>query len=146
MGTHTHNLTMQTRNVSRIHSDHVGRPLVAGGTAVTLCWYAVVGVSVAKTAAFDNKIIDGVVVGGQDSSSGMFGLAGTPLLLQQTDPQVGDHELVLSSGAIGIHGKGRRHGSIDHLHEGRRENETFTDLLPSCCSLPSQGLQREHGE
>lgn len=81
--------------------DHVTGPLLAG--IVALGWYTVVSMSIAKATAFDNKIIDGIVVCGQNIITWMFGLAGTRLALQQTDSQVGDHELVLSSRSIGIH-------------------------------------------
>lgn len=91
---------------------HVTGLLLAG--IVALGWYTVVSMSIAKTTAFDNKIIDCVMICGQDSTR-MFGLAGTWLVLQETDSQVGDHELVLSSWSIGIHRVPGRQGSIDHL-------------------------------
>lgn len=71
--------------------------------------------SIAKTTAFDNKIIDGIMVCGEDGCTRMFVLAGTQLALQQTDSQVGDHELVLGSWSIGIHRVPGRQGSIYHL-------------------------------
>lgn len=79
--------------------DHVTDLLLVG--SVALRWYTVVSMSVAKATAFDNKIVDSIMVGGEDTR--MFGLAGTTLALQQTDSQVGDHELVLSSRPVGIH-------------------------------------------
>lgn len=66
-------------------------------------WYAVVSMSIAKAAAFDNEIIDGVMICWEDRGFRMFGLARTLLPLQQTHPKVGDHELVLSSGTVGIY-------------------------------------------
>lgn len=81
--------------------DHVADVLCAG--KVGTGWFAVVGVSIAKAAAFDYKIIDGVMIRGEGRGTRMLGLAGARLILQQTDSQVGDHELVLSSRAIGIH-------------------------------------------
>lgn len=80
---------------------HVVGLLLAG--LVAPGWCTVVSMSIAKAAAFDNKIIDGIMVRGEESSAGMFGLAGTRLALQQTDSQIGDHELLLSSWSIGIH-------------------------------------------
>lgn len=85
--------------------------------------HAVVGMSVAKAAAFHNKIIDGIVVRGEDSTTRMFGLAGTLLALQQTDAQVGDHELVLGGGSIRIHRVPGRQSSIDHLKFGVEEKK-----------------------
>jgi len=70
---------------------------------VALGWYTVVSVSITKTTAFDNKIIDGIVVCGEEGGSRVFGLAGTLLALQQADAQVGDHELVLGGGSIRVH-------------------------------------------
>lgn len=99
---------------------HVIGLLLAG--LVAPGWYTVVSMSVTKATAFDNKIIDGIMVCGQDGSTGMFGLAGTRLPLQQADSQVGDHELVLGSWSIGIHLVPRRQGSIDHLEIEGEEN------------------------
>lgn len=65
-------------------------------------WYTVVSVSIAKATAFDNKVINGVMFCGEDGGTRMFGLAGTRLVLQQPDSQVGDHELVLGGWSIGI--------------------------------------------
>lgn len=59
--------------------------------------------SIAKATAFHDKIIDGIMVCGEASSTRMFDLARTRLALQQADPQVGDHKLVLGSWSIGIH-------------------------------------------
>lgn len=67
-----------------------------------------VGVSVAKAAALDDEIVDGVVVHGEDGSFQIFGLAGTRLALQQAHSQVGDHELVLGSRPVRIHLTPRR--------------------------------------
>lgn len=62
-----------------------------------------VSMSVAKATALDDKIIDGIVVCGEDGSLQIFGLAGTRLALQQAHSQVGDHELVLGSRPVRIH-------------------------------------------
>lgn len=113
---------------------HVIGPLLAG--LVAPGFYTVVGMAVAKTTAFDNKVVDRVVVRGEDGISGTFGLAGTRLALQQTDPQVGDHELVLGSRSIGVHLVPRRQGSIDHLEieeEGSAQKLSFP-LVKSCCT------------
>lgn len=79
---------------------HVAGPLltvmVAPGRHTVLC------VAIAEATAFDDEIVDGIVVCGQ--GAGMFGLAGARLALQQPDSQVGDHELILGSRSIGIHG------------------------------------------
>lgn len=92
---------------------HVTGRLIAG--LVAPGWDTVVSMSIAKAAAFDNKVVDGVMISGEDSGTRMFGLAGTRLTLQQTDSQVGDHELVLSSRSVRIHRAPGRQGSIDHL-------------------------------
>lgn len=99
--------------------DHVVGLLFSG--LVALGWYTVVSVSIAKTTAFDNKIIDGIVVCGEEGGSRVFGLAGTLLALQQTDAQVGDHELVLGGGSIWVHRVPGRQRSVDHLSSGARE-------------------------
>ena len=80
---------------------HVIGPLLTRFVATG--WHTVVSVSIAKAAAFHNKIIDGVMVRGEDGGTRMFGLAGTRLAPQQTDSQVGDHELVLGGRSVGIH-------------------------------------------
>lgn len=92
---------------------HVIGLLLAG--LVAPGWHTLVSMSIAKTTAFDNKIIDGVVVCGEDGGTRLFGLAGTRLALQQADSQVGDHELVLGSRSVGIHRVPGRQGSVDHL-------------------------------
>lgn len=60
---------------------HVHSPLLL--VKVALSCYTVDSVPVAKATAFDNKVIDSEMVGGQDGGTRMFGLAGTPLVLQQ---------------------------------------------------------------
>lgn len=105
---------------------HVIGPLLAGLVAPGC--YTVVSMAVAKTTAFDNKIVDRVVVRGEGAIRGMFGLAGTRLAPQQTDPQVGDHELVLGSRSKGVHLVPQRQGSVDHLEneeEGRAQKLLF---------------------
>lgn len=94
---------------------HVADVLCAGKVGTGR--FAVVGVSIAKAAAFDYKIIDGVMIRGEGRGTRMLGLAGARLNLQQTDSQVGDHELVLSSRAIGIHWVPGWQGSVDHLED-----------------------------
>lgn len=107
---------------------HVIGLLLAG--LVAPGWYTVVSMSVTKATAFDNKIIDGIMVCGEDGSTGMFGLAGTRLALQQADSQVGDHELVLCSWSIGIHLVPRGQGSIDHLEIEGEENLSKSVIPP----------------
>lgn len=88
--------------------------------------------SVAEAAAFDNKIIYGEMICGEYGSAGVFGLAGARLALQQADSQVGDHELVLSSGSIRIHGLPGRQGAVDHLEtqgQGPCENLSIPVLF-----------------
>lgn len=80
---------------------HVAGLLLAGSVAAG--WDTVVSVPIAEATAFDNKIIDGIMVCGEDGSTGMFGLAGTRLALQQADSQVGDHELILGGWSVGIY-------------------------------------------
>lgn len=81
--------------------DHVVGLLLAGLEPPG--WDTVVSVSITKAAAFDNEIIDGIVVCGENGSIRMFGLAGTLLALQQADSEVGDHELVLGGWSVWIH-------------------------------------------
>lgn len=99
---------------------HVTGLLLAG--LVAAGWDTVVSMPIAKATAFDNKIIDGIMVCGEYGGTGMFGLAGTRLALQQTDSQVGDHELVLGGWSVGIHGVPWRQGSINHLEIEEEEN------------------------
>lgn len=66
-------------------------------------WHAVISMSVAQAAAFNNEIVDSVVVHWKNSRSRMFGPARALLSLQETNSQVGDRELVLSSQPVGIH-------------------------------------------
>lgn len=82
--------------------DHAAGLLLGGGFVVS-GWYTIVSVTIAKATSFNNKIIDGIMVCGENACTRMFGLAGTRLLLEKTDSQVGDHELVLGSWSKGIH-------------------------------------------
>lgn len=74
-----------------------------------------VSMSIAEATPFDNKVIDGIMVCGEGGGARMLRLAGTRLVLQQTNSQVGDHKLVLGRWSIWIHRVPRRQGSIDHL-------------------------------
>lgn len=71
-----------------------------------------------QAAAFQDEVVDGVVAGGERGGAGLLGLTGTGLALQETHPQVGDHQLVLGSRSERIQLVGGRQSSVDHLEVG----------------------------
>lgn len=101
---------------------HVSGPLLAGWEP----WRrdALVGVSVAQAAAFDDEVVDGVVVGGEGGGLQVFGLAGARLAPQQPHSQVGGHEPVLGSRPVRVHLPPGRQGSVDHLARSRGEGRS----------------------
>lgn len=78
-------------------------------------WATAVGVPVTQAAAFHHKIVDGVMSRGEGGGAGLLRLTRTRLTLQETHPQVGDHQLVLGSHSERVHLVGGRQRSVDHL-------------------------------
>lgn len=89
---------------------------------------AAVSVPVTQAAAFHNKIIDGVMVCGERGGGGVLRLTQTRLTLQETDSQVGDHQLVLGGRTEGIHLVRGRQSSVDHLDIGVKSYSHISDV------------------
>lgn len=94
--------------------------------AGSVAWrrHAVVSMSVTQTAALHNEIVDGVMFRGERVAAGVLRLAGTRLTPQETDSQVGDHQLVLGGRSEGVHLVRGRQSSVDHLEMGVK-NQLF---------------------
>lgn len=75
------------------------------------------GVSVAEAASLHDHVIDGKVTAGQRfmCRGGVFGLARTRLVFQQSDSDVGHPELLLTFLPEGIEGLPLWEGAVDHL-------------------------------
>lgn len=94
---------------------------------VASCRHTPVGVPVTQATAFHNQIVDGVMLRGERGGARLLGLTRTRLTLQQTDPQVGDHQLVLGSRTEGIHLVRGRQSSVDHLETGEESESRASD-------------------
>lgn len=78
---------------------------------------ALLGVAVTGAAALHYQVINGKVLGGKRLVGGaeVFGLAGTRLMPQQANSDVGDFQLLLALVSEGIQGLPLWKAAVDHL-------------------------------
>lgn len=140
-GNNTHNFSNETVQVSvppgglSVHearggvTHHVVGLLQAGFVASRR--HTVVSMPITQATAFHNKIIDGVMFRGERGGARLLHLTRTRLTLQETDSQVGDHQLVLGSRSERIHLVRGRQSSVDHLEIGVKVTLTNLFFSPS---------------
>lgn len=83
-----------------------------------------IGVAVTEAAPLHYQVVDGEVSSGEGFVCGgeVFGLAGTLLMLQQSDPDVGHLQLLLALQPVRIQGLPLWKGSVDHLTFRKRQS------------------------